>query len=300
MRLAYPQGRGDDAAGRNANRMNTALTGGPSSNGAAEAPPHGSQDAPDSTPLVLLSGHMSSAATWEHQVRQLPRQRRVVVPDAHYGLNSIAAMARTIAASAPERFDLVGWSMGGYIALELYPLVRERIRSLTLISTSARAESRAALIRRAEFLRAVQTSGLRAAFVASLDQMIKDPQRVDADFRARIISNAVNLGEEVLFSQIKAMIGRNDNRSLLEQIDCETLVIAATDDDVVPKDYTEEIARHIPRSRLHIVAGTGHCAPWERAEEINRVLANFWQGIAHHEGVTMIGSAIAPAYSTSD
>jgi pimeloyl-ACP methyl ester carboxylesterase len=144
---------------------------------------------------------MSSTTTWEHQVRQQPRQRVVVVPDAHYGLNSIAAMAQTIAARVPDRFDLVAWSMGGYIALELYPLVRERIRSLTLISTSARAESRDALIRRAEFLRAAQTYGLHAAFVASLDQMIKEPQRIDADFRARIISDSVSLGEEVLFSQ---------------------------------------------------------------------------------------------------
>ena len=300
MRLAYPYGHGDDAIGRNANHMKTAPTGDPNGNGATERPPHGSRYAPDSTPLVLLSGHMSSAATWEHQVRQLPRQRTVVVPDAHYGLNSIAAMARTIAARIPDRFDLVGWSMGGYIALELYPLVRERIRSLTLISTSARAESRDALIRRAEFLRAVQTSGLHAAFVASLDQMIKEPQRVDAGFRARIISNAVTLGEDVLFSQIKAMIGRNDNRSLLEQIDCDTLVVAATDDDVVPMDYTEEIARHIPRSRLHVVTGTGHCAPWERAAEINDVLANFWQETAYRQGVTMIGSASTPGYSTSD
>ena len=280
--------------------MSTLLPAGPSGHGGAEPPPDGARSAPDSTPLLLLPGHMSSATTWEHQVRQLPRERMVVVPETHYGLNSIAAMARTIAAHVPERFDLVGWSMGGYIALELYPLVRERIRSLTLISTSARAESREALIRRAEFLRAVQTQGLRVAFVASLDQMLKEPQRIDADFRARIISNALNLGEEVLFSQIKAMIGRNDNRSLLHQIDCDTLVIVATDDDVVPPDYTQEIARHIPRSRLHVVPGTGHCAPWERAEEINSVLAHFWRELAHHQDVTKIGSDIARAYSTSD
>ncbi len=280
--------------------MKTSPPAGPSDNRATEPPPHRTRSAPDSTPLVLLPGHMSSATTWEYQVRQLPRERVVVVPDAHYGLNSIAAMARTIAAHVPERFDLVGWSMGGYIALELYPLVRERIRSLTLISTSARAENRDALIRRAEFLRAVQTYGLHAAFVASLDQMVKEPQRIDADFRARIISNAVALGEEVLFSQIKAMIGRNDNRSILKQIDCDTLVIGATDDDVVPPDYTDEIARQIPRARLHVVTDTGHCAPWERAEEINAVLAHFWQEIAYRHGVTMIGSDIAGAYSTSE
>lgn len=139
--------------------------------------------------------------------------------------------------------------------------MRERIRSLTLISTSARAESRTALIRRAEFLRAVETCGLRATFIASLDQMIKEPQRIDADFRSRIIANAVDLGEEVLFSQIKAMIGRNDNRSRLEQINCDTLIVAATDDDIVPMEYTEELARHIARSRLHVVSGTGTARP---------------------------------------
>ncbi len=233
-------------------------------------------------PLVLLPGHMSSAATWEQQCRALRGRRTIVVPDTHYGLDSIAQMARAIAAVTPERCDLVGWSMGGYIALELYRLVSERIRTLTLISTSARAESPAALIRRGEFLRTVQTVGLRAAYIASLDQMIKEPHHIEPAFRERIIGEAMRFGEPVLFSQIKAMIGRQDNRAMLPQIDCPTLVIVATEDDVVPPEYTEELAHAIRRSRLHVVRGTGHCAPWERAGEINPVLEDFWA--AAHSG----------------
>ena len=227
-------------------------------------------------PLVLLPGHMSSATTWEHQCRPLRGRRTVIVPDSHYGLESIEQMARAIAAGLPERFDLVSWSMGGYIALELYPLVRDRIRTLTLISTSARAENPAALIRRGEFLRTVQAVGLRAAYIASLDQMIKEPQHIEPQFKDRIIAEAMRFGEAVLFSQIKAMIGRHDQRAMLPQIDCPTLVVVGTEDDIVPSEYTEELARAIPRAQVHVVCGTGHCAPWERADEINQVLEAFW------------------------
>jgi len=49
-------------------------------------------------------------------------------------------MARHVLDQAPKRFVAVGLSMGGYVAREIARLAPNRVQSLVLIATSARAD----------------------------------------------------------------------------------------------------------------------------------------------------------------
>lgn len=229
----------------------------------------------NSLPVVLIPGHMGTAVSWEYQLQVLGRDRELMVPDQHYSLPSISEMARHIALNLPERLDLVAWSMGGYIAFELLPLIKERIGKVVLISTSARPESPEATCRRNDLLNSVQREGMASVHMRSLNQNLIHPSKVPASFKRKIVSEVVRLGERVLRSQIQAIISRADTRALVPTIQCDALVIGGREDAIAPAIYLEEIADLLPRPSLHILNEAGHCSPWEQPREVNSLITKF-------------------------
>lgn len=110
--------------------------------------------------VVLLHGFTHTGASWDPVVAALAERYRAVAPDIRgHGSASerdpvtLAAVLDDLADLAPARFALVGYSMGGRIALHaaLSSAVGARVERLVLVGASpgiadpgARAERRAA------------------------------------------------------------------------------------------------------------------------------------------------------------
>src|SRR5262245_5485076 len=86
------------------------------------------------TPLILIPGLLCDTNVWRSQVAALSGIADVRVSD-HGTQDSLAGMARTILADAPERFAVAGHSMGGRIALEVFHAAPERVAGLALMDT---------------------------------------------------------------------------------------------------------------------------------------------------------------------
>jgi 2-succinyl-6-hydroxy-2,4-cyclohexadiene-1-carboxylate synthase len=96
--------------------------------------------APD---VVLLHGFTHTGASWDPVVAALGERYRAFAPDIRgHGANSelqpvtLGAVLDDVAGLAPERFTLVGYSMGGRIALRLALAAGARIERLVLIGAS--------------------------------------------------------------------------------------------------------------------------------------------------------------------
>jgi 2-succinyl-6-hydroxy-2,4-cyclohexadiene-1-carboxylate synthase len=95
--------------------------------------------------VVLLHGFTHTGASWDPVVAALGERYRALAPDIR-GHGSafdrepvaLAAVLEDLAGIAPERFTLVGYSMGGRIALHaaLAPALESRVQRLVLIGAS--------------------------------------------------------------------------------------------------------------------------------------------------------------------
>ncbi len=105
---------------------------------------HGHKDLPV---LVMLHGFLGRGADWEPIARELSKTHHVVCPDLPgHGENvldaptTLEAMSEDLLALLQEygidRFDLLGYSMGGRLALQLAVAHPERVHRLVLESTS--------------------------------------------------------------------------------------------------------------------------------------------------------------------
>lgn len=218
---------------------------------------------------------MANGLAWRYQSAAFAGERPVVVPESHLGAPSIAGMAHDMAARLPPAFDLAAWSMGGYIALALLPLVRAQVRRVVLIHTSARPESAEATARRQQLLRRLAVEPAAAVLREQLDANLFDPARVSEAFKQAVVAESVRLGMHTLRSQIGAMAGRADARTGLRDILAPVLVIAGRHDAVAPVACAEEMASLLPDARLHVFEDAAHCAPWEKPDELNALMRRF-------------------------
>jgi pimeloyl-ACP methyl ester carboxylesterase len=100
----------------------------------SSVPPH------EPIPTLLIPGLGDSARLFEAQTPVLWRFGPVTIAD-HTRDERMPALATRILASAPPRFALAGFSMGGYAALEIMRQAPERVLRLALLDTSARPDT---------------------------------------------------------------------------------------------------------------------------------------------------------------
>ncbi|MEK9760391.1 MAG: alpha/beta hydrolase, partial [Candidatus Puniceispirillum sp.] len=83
----------------------------------------------------------------------------------------IPDIAHKILAVTPDKFVLIGFSMGGYIAREICRLAPDRVEKLVLIATSSRGDTAArkvvkdATLRSIDNFSALSRNSIRRSFV---------------------------------------------------------------------------------------------------------------------------------------
>ncbi len=90
--------------------------------------------------IVLIPGFMLNEMLWHKFETYLPSNCIVHHASVTEG-QSIRDVARHLITLLPEKFSLIGFSMGGYIARQLAAEFPERVESLVLIASSLREDT---------------------------------------------------------------------------------------------------------------------------------------------------------------
>lgn len=227
-------------------------------------------------PLVLIPGLLCTGALFKAQMEVLGATRPVIVAD-HTRHGSMDALATGILAAAPPLFALGGLSMGGYVALAILRQAPERVTRLALMDTSARADRPEQSARRRELVELGRREGVRRVQEVLLPSLLNPAHLGDAALVATVLRMADDTGQAAFERQQEAIIGRPDNRPLLADIRCFTLIVVGAEDQLTPVKVAEEMHAGIPGSRLEIVPGCGHLSPLEQPDGITRLLGD-WLG----------------------
>jgi pimeloyl-ACP methyl ester carboxylesterase len=219
---------------------------------------------------VLVPPLLCSPRIYADVVPVVWQSGSVAVADTRHDV-TMAGIAARLLADAPERFALVGTSMGGYVALEVVRQAPERIAALGLISTSGRPDSgRQAESRTAQAAAARQDfDGLvEAAFPALTTPDLEDDPALRAVWRTM----AHEVGAEAFIRQLQAITSRVDTRSALAALDCPIAVVHGTADRLLDVEVAHESAALAPAARVTLVPGAGHFVVLEQPEPVHAAL----------------------------
>jgi pimeloyl-ACP methyl ester carboxylesterase len=225
-------------------------------------------------PIVLVPGLNCSARLYAEQIPVLWGFGPVTVAD-HRRDDSVAAIATRILTMAPQRFALVGLSMGGYIAFAIARQAPERVARLALLDTSARPDMPEQSERRRGMIALAE--GTRFSEVPDLlfPVFVHRNRQGDAALRAIVRTMAEETGPEAFVRQQRAIMTRPDCRPQLASVRCPTLVLVGDGDELTAPALSEEIAAGIAGSRLVHVPDCGHLSTLEQPQAVNQALVEW-------------------------
>ncbi|HVR47590.1 MAG TPA: alpha/beta fold hydrolase [Candidatus Binatia bacterium] len=234
------------------------------------------------SPLLFVHGVGSTAAIWDYQLTEFANDRLCAAielrgngtqkPDPDPSSITRAGYADDVLAIAgalgAQRFTLVGCSLGGVVAFELWRRAPRRLDAMVILGSFARypdgeryAEQICAQAREINDMRAF--GELRAAKLGLPPGRLRETveqyacKSVDCFLAA---TNATWTGDYV---------------DALPKIDVPTLVAYGEHDPVAPRALAQQIADGIRGSRLVAIEDAGHVANADNPAAFNRLLREF-------------------------
>lgn len=227
--------------------------------------------------LVLLPGFLCDQTVWKQQIASLADVADPICVEWGPEHDSILAMAEAVLRLAPEQFALVGHSMGGRVAFQVYRLAPERVMKLAVFNTGADArppgeagenEERG----RRRLLDIAQSQGMRAMALEWLKGMLPAYRQNDRPLTEEIIAMFERKSPGLLETQMLALLGRPNAAPLLPNILCPVLVLTGFDDAWSPPARHLQMAQSIPLSELAVVPKCGHMSTMERPDEVTAAM----------------------------
>jgi 3-oxoadipate enol-lactonase len=243
--------------------------------------------------LVAIHGFPFDRRMWAHQLEGLAGLRRVIAVDlpgrgASLGVSAGAAtidgyadhVAATIASFAPGPgpgqgggADVVGLSMGGYVAFALWRRHPEVIRSLVLSGTRAAtdsAEGKRARNTNADLVRSEGTIGLAESMLPKL----LSPATGEG-VRTQVLRMFEDTPAMTAVADLLAMRDREDSSPTLARITVPVLIVRGADDAIMGPGEVALLAGGIRGAAMASIPGAGHLAPLENPDSFNAAVRTF-------------------------
>lgn len=224
--------------------------------------------------LVLLPGFMCDADLWTDMLPDLEGLGALHFGDV-YQDDTLEGMAARVLSQAPERFVLVGFSMGGFVARVLTLMAPERVTGVAFVASSARGYSDEERARRISGFRPGDRPP-RAAGAVTTAMGLHPDRETDPVLLDRLRGMQRRLGPEVRKHQ--AALVRRDGYADLERITCPSLVVACRQDRLRTLAETERMAQALPNAGFRIIEDCGHMAPLEKPQELSALLRAWIEG----------------------
>jgi 2-succinyl-6-hydroxy-2,4-cyclohexadiene-1-carboxylate synthase len=233
--------------------------------------------------LVLLHGFTNTGASWDEVMAALPQRYRPLAPDIRgHGTASavrpvsLPGVLSDVSAMATAPFTLVGYSMGGRLALHVAQALPGRVRRLVLIGASPgiadpaeRAARRAADDALAAEVEAMTIEAFADRWAQTAVLADQRPE-VQAAIRAQRLRNT----PAGLAAALRGL-GTGALPPLWDRLGDLTarVEIVVGERDAKFQAIAGEMAAALPDARVHVLGGAGHAAHLEAPGSVAQVIA---------------------------
>jgi pimeloyl-[acyl-carrier protein] methyl ester esterase len=242
------------------------------------------------TDLVLLHGWGTHPVIWEPLLEHLPGDWRVhnLPLPGYAGARTVSpyrleALAESLVPQLPDHALLVGWSLGGLVALSIALRSPERLRGLVLAGATP------CFVTRPGWPHAVAPE-VFAGFAQSLAQDYAGTLRRFLALQAQgsdSVSAVLKLLRQRLFDQPRPegavleagleILQDTDLRGGLAHLALPLTLVHGAGDKLAPLAAARWLAQQVHGSRLHEIDGAGHAPFLSHPAEVAEII----QGAAH-------------------
>ena len=222
--------------------------------------------------LVFLPGFMLDESLWKDVLPFIDNPEQLMFGDLCSG-NSIETIAQANLSKAPDTFTLIGFSMGGYVAREMVRQAPDRIQSLILIATSARADDDQQALQRITAAKNISATNFRGLSQVSIKESLGTSSANNPELIEKIRLMGAGLGKDAFILQ--SSIRRTGDLDQLSVIKCPTLVVAGDHDRLRSLDEVTQLQQGIPNSELAVIQDCGHMIPLEQPSLLGPLISGW-------------------------
>jgi 2-succinyl-6-hydroxy-2,4-cyclohexadiene-1-carboxylate synthase len=246
-------------------------------------------------PLVLLHGFTGDSSTWTPFYDAWGKQMKLINPDiighgktespdvlSRYQIESVAKDLKTILDHLDvKQVDLLGYSMGGRLALTFALLFPERVRKLILESASpgleTENESHLRRMKDAELAKFIKEQGI-SSFVEYWEgiPLFQTMKRLPSAQKQVIREQRLNNSPTGLANSLLGMgTGSQPNWwEKLNELTCEVLLLTGEEDKKFC-DIADKMMKELKNSFWVVIEGSGHAIHVEEPEKFGTIVSDF-------------------------
>lgn len=264
-------------------------------------------------PVTLLHGFTLSGRSWRELISKLPERWKWILPDlrGHGDTRTNPGAPCTMDACASdltmlwdhlgiERSHLVGYSMGGRLALHVAVRLPERVRSLLTISAHAGLDDQARAGRRQgdeALAERIERFGIEP-FVNywQAQPLFAGLDRRGSAFMARVRAERMANRPEGLAASLRGM-GAGAMEPLWDELGGLTVpcTFVAGEEDPAYAQSARRLTSAVPGAHLEIVPRSGHATHLERPAPVARIVAAHLRRADDPAAADSSASSLTPA-----
>ncbi|MDD2898805.1 MAG: alpha/beta hydrolase [Desulfuromonadaceae bacterium] len=246
------------------------------------------------TPVVLIHGWCMSSAVWKYQFKDLPASMHLVAPDLRgHGRSAGISGGQDFGTFATDLIDLldrlniskavlVGWSMGGQIALQVSAGFPGKVAGMVLVSATPRFTAGAGFpyglaANEAHGMRLKVQRNVKRALEGFHTRLVADGEITDADGAMEIqqLLSTLPLPESSTVVDALDTLVATDMRELLPTVSVPTLIVNGEKDRVCLPEASLYLKLHISGAEQSVYRNCGHMPFMTRSNRFNTELIRF-------------------------
>jgi len=226
-------------------------------------------------PVYAIPGTMCDERLWQTLQRDTDTLDIIHVPVPNESTldNIVASLQQQL----PEKpFNLLGFSMGAYIASALCVKHPTRVKRLSVLSNSPSVLPEEELRQRQQALRWVEKHGYTGMSAQKVKAMLHRDNRDNKPIIEQVLAMDKACGEAVLVQQLTATSARTNLAPALAQLPTPMQFLFGDDDHLVAASTIEKISRNHKNTHVQKINGAGHMLPLEQPTIVAKHLTQFF------------------------
>ncbi len=235
--------------------------------------------------IVLLHGFLENQKMWNTFVPHLTLKNRVITIDllGHGGtdclgyvhtMEDMAACVNFIISSLGiKKINLVGHSMGGYVALAFAELFPQKTRAILLLNSTEKEDNPERKINRNRAIEAVKTN--RELFIQIAIANLFNPENNE-----RLAFEIANIKHEALQTPLQGVLAaitgmklRKERSAIISRSGLPVVIVAGEKDPILPFENIKD--QHFTSNVTLKILPDGHMSFVENPNEVLGILLQF-------------------------
>ena len=223
--------------------------------------------------LLLVPGLICDDEIWAYPQKYLADIAKISILPMNEAV-TMQSLAAAVLKNGPEEFAIAGFSMGGYVALEVLRQAPDRVTRIALLDTSSRVDSQEKI----ESRNIAISDCEEGRFGCLLDRFVPKlltPKNLEGPIGAKVRNMGERVGPKLFANRHRAMLTRIDARKVLKNTNIPVRAIVGRNDALTSVEEHEEIADLAPHGRLSLIEDCAHMPPFETPQATTALLRDW-------------------------